>query len=74
MFGRETIERAGPIWGLDDEGELRGVYRPSGHPGVRYRFADCWIRLTCTQLWYAGGDFGITRWGSRQLVRILSLL
>jgi hypothetical protein len=36
MFGRETIERAGPIWGLDDEGELRGVYRPSGHPGVRF--------------------------------------
>ncbi|KAF7359198.1 FAD/NAD-binding domain-containing protein [Mycena sanguinolenta] len=24
----------GPIWGLDHEGELRGVYRPSGHPGV----------------------------------------
>jgi hypothetical protein len=34
LFGEETIERAGPAWGLDDEGELCGQYRPSGHPGA----------------------------------------
>lgn len=34
VFGEETIEQTGPVWGLDHEGELRGQYRPSGHPGV----------------------------------------
>ena len=38
VFGEETIERTGPVWGLDHEGELRGCYRPSGHPGVWFRF------------------------------------
>lgn len=23
-----------PVWNLDKEGEIRGVFRPSGHPGV----------------------------------------
>jgi len=34
MFGEETMKRAGRFWGLDEEGELRQVYRPSGHPAV----------------------------------------
>ena len=33
-FGSETIDMTDPVWGLDDEGEVRGSYRPSGHPGV----------------------------------------
>ena len=32
--GDEIIEKTGPVYGLDEEGELRGSYRPSGHPGV----------------------------------------
>ncbi|KAG6868751.1 hypothetical protein C0993_011020 [Termitomyces sp. T159_Od127] len=32
-FGEGTIERTSPIWGLDEEGELRGCYRPTGHSG-----------------------------------------
>jgi len=51
LFGEETIERTGPVWGLDDEGELRGCYRPSGHPG----------------LWYGMGDFYHARFFSKQL-------
>ncbi|KAF5369532.1 hypothetical protein D9758_002791 [Tetrapyrgos nigripes] len=50
-FGEETIEKAGPVWGLDEEGEVRNCYRPSGHPG----------------LWYAPGDFSTARVGSKQL-------
>lgn len=34
IFGQETIQRAGLLWGLDEEGELRNVYRPTGHPAV----------------------------------------
>lgn len=34
IFGKETIDRAGPIWGIDEEGEQRNVYRPTGHPAV----------------------------------------
>lgn len=34
VFGPQIIEQAGPLWGTDDEGELRGIYRPTGHKGV----------------------------------------
>ncbi|KAF8076714.1 FAD/NAD-P-binding domain-containing protein [Lyophyllum atratum] len=50
-FGEETIGRTGPVWGLDEEGEIRGCYRPSGHPG----------------LWYGAGDFANSRFSSKQL-------
>jgi hypothetical protein len=45
-FGDAMIDAAGEIWGLDHERELKGVYRPTGHPGVsenlcaRRRYAD----------------------------------
>ncbi|KXN81177.1 putative indole-3-pyruvate monooxygenase YUCCA7 [Leucoagaricus sp. SymC.cos] len=55
IFGKETIDRAGGIWGLDEEGELRNVYRPSGHPG----------------LWYCAGGFQICRYGSKQLAMLI---
>lgn len=50
-FGAEVIDNTSPIWGLDDEGEIRGAYRPTGHPA----------------LWYAGGDFAASRFMSKQL-------
>lgn len=34
LFGEEMMENTKPVYGLDEEGELRGSYRPSGHPGV----------------------------------------
>ena len=34
IFGDAIIDQTSPVWGLDHEGELRGIYRPSGHPGV----------------------------------------
>lgn len=34
IFGDETIDRTCRVYGLDEEGELRGSYRPTGHPGV----------------------------------------
>ena len=35
LLGEEITEKTGSVYGLDDEGELRASYRPSGQPGVR---------------------------------------
>jgi len=50
LFGEE-IDKTGPVGGMDEEGEMEGAYRPTGHPG----------------LWYAPGDFQSSRFGSRLL-------
>lgn len=41
ILGKEG-ERMKPIWGLDDDGELRAVWRPSdsGHPGLVAQAGD----------------------------------
>ena len=33
VFGDELAEMANDFWGFDDEGETRGIWRRSGHPG-----------------------------------------
>ncbi|KAJ3778260.1 dimethylaniline monooxygenase [Lentinula raphanica] len=50
-FGEETIAMTAPVWGLDEEGEINGSYRPSGQPG----------------LWFATGDFFSSRFSSKLL-------
>ncbi|CCM06451.1 uncharacterized protein FIBRA_08715 [Fibroporia radiculosa] len=51
VFGDDIVARTPYLWGMDEEGELHGCYRPSGHPG----------------LWYTGGDFAMSRFLSKQL-------
>ncbi|KAH9853604.1 FAD/NAD-P-binding domain-containing protein [Lenzites betulinus] len=51
MLGQDIIDRTDDVYGLDEEGEIRGSYRPSGHPG----------------LWFATGDFFISRFMSKPL-------
>lgn len=41
LFSDSVIDQTSPVWGVDDEGEIRGCYRASGHPGVRN------LRLKC---------------------------
>ncbi|KAF8317905.1 dimethylaniline monooxygenase [Clavulina sp. PMI_390] len=36
VFGAKIADRTGPVWGFDGEGELQGLWRPSGHPGFWY--------------------------------------
>lgn len=38
LMGHETIDRTSPVWGFDEEGEINGVCRPTGHPGVGLNF------------------------------------
>jgi hypothetical protein len=33
LFGETVERRIGQVWGLDDEGELRNIARPTGQPG-----------------------------------------
>ncbi|KAJ7078780.1 FAD/NAD-P-binding domain-containing protein [Mycena epipterygia] len=51
LFGDSVIDQTGPVWGVDEEGEIRGCYHSSGHPG----------------LWFAGGNFVTSRFYSKQL-------
>jgi len=34
LLGDATTDRIGPIWGFDEEGELAGMWRPTGQPGL----------------------------------------
>ncbi|CAM3318061.1 NAD(P)/FAD-dependent oxidoreductase [Nocardioides dubius] len=51
ILGPEAVAAAGPVWGLDEEGELRSVWRASGQPG----------------LWFMGGNLSYARAGSKYL-------
>ena len=33
VMGDKVANRVGPIWGLDEEGEVRAMWRPTGQPG-----------------------------------------
>ncbi|EXJ55143.1 hypothetical protein A1O7_08068 [Cladophialophora yegresii CBS 114405] len=49
IFGQEVAARADDFWGLDSEGELKGVFKQNRQPG----------------LWYMGGTVGHARYFSR---------
>ena len=34
LFGEEILGKTDEDWGLDEEGEINGSYRPCGFPGV----------------------------------------
>ncbi|KKZ60411.1 hypothetical protein EMCG_00697 [[Emmonsia] crescens] len=49
ILGADVAAQIEEFWGLDEEGEIRGAWKPIGHPG----------------LWYMGGPFGHSRFFSR---------
>ncbi|OTB06022.1 hypothetical protein M426DRAFT_56120 [Hypoxylon sp. CI-4A] len=49
IFGEEVASKVQNVWGYDEDGELRVVWRQSGHPG----------------LWLAGGNLAVCRYYSR---------
>lgn len=51
IFGDSVADKVDPIWGFDQQGEQRGVWRRSGHPGF----------------WVAAGNFWLGRHFSRLL-------
>ena len=51
IFGDKVADRVGDVWGFDDEGEFRTIWRRSGHPGF----------------WFMGGNLALCRYYSRLL-------
>lgn len=51
IFGDELADRVGDVWGWDEEGEMRNIWRSSGHPGF----------------WFMGGNLALCRYYSRLL-------
>ncbi|KAI0750787.1 dimethylaniline monooxygenase (N-oxide-forming) [Daedaleopsis nitida] len=51
LMGENVINQIEAVFGLDEEGEIQGSYRPCGHPG----------------LWFATGDFSHSRSMSKHL-------
>lgn len=51
IFGCETADRLNDVWGLDEEGELRAIWRRTRHPGF----------------WFMGGNLAFARYYSRLL-------
>ncbi|KAG4436068.1 hypothetical protein IFR05_008458 [Cadophora sp. M221] len=51
IFGDQVADSIEPIWGFDEQGEVRGVWRRSGNPGF----------------WVAAGSFWLSRYYSRLL-------
>nr|VWO94807.1 FAD-binding monooxygenase BOA2 (EC (Botcinic acid biosynthesis cluster A protein 2) [Ganoderma boninense] len=51
LLGEDIINQTGEVFGLDSEGEIKGSYRPCGHPG----------------LWFATGGFPTSRCLSKPL-------
>lgn len=51
IMGAEFAKRLTEVWGIDAGGELRSIWRGSGHPGY----------------WFAGGNFALCRYYSRML-------
>lgn len=49
VFGDELADRVNDVWGFDEEGETRGMWRGSGHPGF----------------WFFGGNLALCRFFSR---------
>lgn len=51
IFGDEIADRVGDIWGYDSEGEMRTIWRKTGHPGF----------------WFMGGNLALCRYYSKLL-------
>ncbi|MCJ1405129.1 hypothetical protein MMC11_008355 [Xylographa trunciseda] len=51
IFGDALADRVGDVWGFDEEGETRSMWRRSGHPGF----------------WFFGGNLALCRYYSRLL-------
>lgn len=48
IFGDQVADRLNDVWGFDEEGEFRAIWRRSGHPGF----------------WYMGGNLALSRYYS----------
>ena len=63
LLGDEVGDRMGPVWGFDEEGELRGMWRPTGQRGLWFLaggLAQCRIFSKVLALQIKARELGIT--------------
>jgi hypothetical protein len=63
LLGDEVGDRMGPVWGFDNEGEFRGMWRPTGHQGLWFHaggLARCRIFSKVLALQIKARELGIT--------------
>ena len=63
ILGDEVGDRMGPVWGFDEEGELQGMWRPTGQQGLWFLaggLAQCRIFSKVLALQIKGRELGIT--------------
>ena len=57
LMGEDVINQTEDLFpGMDEEGELKGSYRPCGHPGVRRPIFSTTNALTATRPTYSSGS------------------
>lgn len=62
ILGDVLTERIGPVWGFDEEGELAGMWRPTGQPGAWFLaggLAQCRIFSKVLALQIKARELGI---------------
>ena len=63
LLGGEVGDRTGPVWGFDEEGELHGMWRPTGQKGLWFHAggpAQCRIFSKVLALQIKAHELGIT--------------
>jgi hypothetical protein len=50
ICGDEVASKVGPVWGMDEEGQLQGVFRHSGHDGLWFGMGMCVSLLWATSV------------------------
>jgi putative flavoprotein involved in K+ transport len=62
ILGDAVADRTGPVWGFDAEGELNGMFRPTGQPGLWFHaggLAQCRIFSKVLALQIKARELGI---------------
>jgi len=57
-------DRIGPVWGLDDEGEVCNMWRPTAQPGLWFNagsLAQCRIYSRVIALQIQARELGVSR-------------
>ena len=63
ILGDEVGDRMGPVWGFDEEGELQGMWRPTGQQGLWFLaggLAQCRIFSKVLALQIKARELGLT--------------
>jgi hypothetical protein len=68
ICGDEVASKVGAVWGMDEEGQLQGVWRHSGHDGLWFGMGMCVFLLWALQLTaFWAGNLQVSRFHSIHL-------